>query len=109
VKQFIVERRGPGYHDANPLRDASVALLDQASQKDHGTRWPGIMAILAIQLAVLFALAGAAIVYLNWSSNAALAEFMATSKPLASEPSHAPQLLTPVQHAKDRTSCARRG
>jgi hypothetical protein len=109
VKQFIIDRPGSGYHDANPLRDASVPLFDQASQKDHGTRWPGIMALLAIQLAVLFALAAAAIVYLNWSSNAAQAEFTATSKPLASGPSQLPQSSTPVQHAKDRTNCAGRG
>src|SRR5712671_6050583 len=44
--------------------------------------------ILAIQLAVLFVLSVAAIVYVNWSSDAALAEFMASGRPSATEPSH---------------------
>jgi hypothetical protein len=67
----------------------------------------GNAGILAIQLAVLFMLSLAGLAYLNWSSNAALAEFMATDKPLASEPGQ-PQLSVPVQHAKSRNSCPRK-
>ena len=81
--------------------------LDHASRNNNGTYWSGIAGILAIQLVILFALSVAAIVYVNWSSDAALAEFMASSKPSAAEPSHPPQLL-PVQQVKSRTACPRR-
>jgi hypothetical protein len=82
--------------------------LDRASRNDSGTYWSGIAGILAIQLAVLFAVSIAAILYLNWSSNAALAEFMAAGKPSASQPSHLPQPSVPVQMAKRRTACSPR-
>jgi hypothetical protein len=80
--------------------------LDRASRNNNDTYWSGIAGILAIQLAVLFAVSVAAIVYLNWSSNAALAEFMAAGKPSASEPS--PRPSPPVQTVKSRTACAKR-
>jgi hypothetical protein len=79
-----------------------------ASRNNKGNYWTGIAGILAIQFAVLFAVAVAAIAYLNWSSNAALAEFMATDKPSASEPSHFSQPPIPVQHAKSPTVCPRK-
>jgi flagellar basal body-associated protein FliL len=82
--------------------------FDHASRNNTGTYWSGIAGILAIQLAVLFAVAVAAIAYLNWSSNAALAEFMAAGKPSASEPSNVRQSSTPVQEAKGRAACAKR-
>ncbi len=71
--------------------------LDKANRTNTGTYWSGIAGILAIQLAVLFALSVAAIVYLNWSSNAALAEFIAAGKSSAPELSHLRQPSTPVQ------------
>jgi hypothetical protein len=70
-------------------------------------RSPLGLRINVIQLAVLFALSVAAIAYLNWSSNAALTEFMATGKPSASEPGHLPQ-PGPLQQVKNRTACPRR-
>jgi hypothetical protein len=79
-----------------------------ASRNHNGNYWSGIAGILAIQLAVLFAVSVAALVYLNWSSNAAVAEFMAMDKPSASEPSRLPQPPIPVQQAKSRTACAKR-
>lgn len=81
--------------------------LDRASRNNNANYWSGTAGILAIQLAILFALAVAAIVYLDWSSKAALAEFMAVDKPSASDLSHPPQAV-PLQQAKSRTACARR-
>lgn len=81
--------------------------FDQASRNNNGSYWSGTAGILAIQLAVLFALSVGALVYLDWSSNAAPAEFMAVGKPSASEPSHLPQ-PAPLQQVKSRTACARR-
>lgn len=77
---------------------------------DHANRnnyWSGIAGMLALQLAVLFVLSMAAVAYLNWSSNAALADFTARDKPQASEPGQ-PPLSVPVQQVKSRTSCPRK-
>ena len=81
--------------------------FDQASRNNNGSYWSGTAGILAIQLVVLFALSVAAIVYVNWSSDAALAEFLAAGKPSATEPSHLPQPV-PLQQVKSRTACPRR-
>jgi hypothetical protein len=81
--------------------------FDQASRNNSGSYWSGTAGILAIQLAVLFVLSVAAIVYVNWSSDAALAEFMASGKPSVTEPSHLPQPV-PLQQVKTRSACPRR-
>ena len=85
-----------------------MPFFHHASRNNTGNYWSGIAGTLTIQLAVLFAVSVAAIAYLNWSSNAALAEFMATAKPAASEPSHLPQSSVPLQHVKSQTACAKR-
>lgn len=78
-----------------------------ASRNPDGTYWSGIAGTLAIHLAVLFAVAVAALAYLNWSSNAALAEFIAKDKPSVSESSHLLQSSVPVQQVKNKTACAK--
>jgi hypothetical protein len=85
---------------------ALVPSFDRAN-RNNDNYWSGIPGILSIQLAVLFALSVVALVYLNWSSKAALTEFMATGKPSASEPGHLPQPV-PLQQVKSRTACPRR-
>ena len=80
-----------------------------ASRDNNGTYWSGIAGILAIHLAVLFAVAVAALAYLNWSSNAALAEFIAKDQPSASEPGHPLQSSVPFQQVKNKSACAKRG
>jgi hypothetical protein len=82
--------------------------FDRASRNNNGDYWSGITGILSIQLAVLFALSVVAIVYVNWSSKAAVTEFMATGKPSASEPSRLPQSSVPLQQVKSPTACPRR-
>ena len=84
-----------------------MPLFDQASRNNYGSYWSGAAGILAIQLAVLFVLSVAAIVYVNWSSDAALAEFVASGKPSAMEPSHLSQPV-PLQQVKSRSACPRR-
>ena len=79
-----------------------------ANRDTNGSYWTGIAGILAIHLAVLFAVSVAALAYLNWSSNAALADFMANDEPSASEPSHLLQSSVPVRHVKSKTACAKR-
>jgi hypothetical protein len=81
---------------------------DKATQKKHGIDWPGIVKILAIQFAVLLAVSGAVIFYLDWSSDAALAEFMAATKSSASGSNHPWQPSTAIQPVKGKTTCSRK-
>jgi hypothetical protein len=83
-----------------------VPSLHRTNRNNSDSYWSGIRGILAIQLAFLFAVSIAAVAYLNWSSNAALAEFIAAGRPSASD--HLPQSPTPVQLAKRGAGCARR-
>jgi hypothetical protein len=82
--------------------------FDRASPDNNGNYWSGIAEILAIHLAVLFAVSLAALAYLNWSSNAALAEFMAKDQPSVSEPGRLPQSSVAVQQVKTKAACAKR-
>jgi flagellar basal body-associated protein FliL len=79
---------------------------DQASPNNRGMEWPRIVAILLVQLAVLLALSGAAIFYINWSSDVAQAEFMRALEP--SMTVRPPQSPTPVQSVKARAACPRK-
>jgi hypothetical protein len=78
--------------------------FDHASRNHTGNYWSELTGILSIQIVVLFVLSVVVIVYLNWSSKAALTEFMATGQPSVSEPGHLPQ-SPPLQQAKNRTAC----
>jgi anti-sigma-K factor RskA len=42
--------------------------------------WPSTIRIVILEILVLLALAGAVVFYLNWSSEVAVAEFLAASK-----------------------------
>jgi hypothetical protein len=82
--------------------------FEHASRDHSSTYWSGTAGILAIQLAVLFVLSLAALVYLNWSSNAAVVEFVTIDKRPAMELSAPPQSPVPVRQVKSRAACARR-
>jgi hypothetical protein len=56
--------------------------------------WPSIVRIIILELLLLFALAAALVYYLNWSSDAAMSEFMATGSPS-------------LQAVKDHPPCGR--
>jgi len=43
--------------------------------------WPSIVRIIILEILLLLALAGALVYYLNWSSDVAMSEFMATGSP----------------------------
>jgi hypothetical protein len=56
--------------------------IDQGSKPDFWQSfWPSIVRIIILEILVLLALSGALLFYLNWSSEAAVAEFMATGTP----------------------------
>jgi hypothetical protein len=69
---------------ANPLLKSSASKA--------GIDWTGLFKMLVVQVAVLLVLAAAAIMYVNWTSDAAVAEFMSTHEqslpdvPLFSQP-----------------------
>ena len=76
------------------------------SGQSRGINWRGIVATLLVQVIVLIALSVAAVAYVNWSSEAALAEFVGALKPSVS--GHSRRFSSPIQPVKGRTSCARR-
>jgi hypothetical protein len=69
----------------------------------------GILEILAVQIVVLLAVCGAAIVYINWASDAAQAEFMNALQPSVSGPGNFSPSSPPAQVAKVKLPCARKG
>ena len=53
--------------------------IGRDSRQDYYQRaWPAVVRIIILEIVLLLALAGALVFYLNWSSEAAVSEFMAT-------------------------------
>jgi hypothetical protein len=75
--------------------------------RDVGGRVMGIAAVTLFQLLVLFAIGVAVVRYLEWSSDAAQAEF-ASAIEAASDPSRSGESSTPNQIAKTQTGCNRK-
>ena len=52
-------------------------LTDRVPRQDFYERaWPSIVRIIILEILLLLALSGALVFYLNWSSEAAVSEFM---------------------------------
>jgi hypothetical protein len=82
-----------------------MTSLDQTRPQ---RRLPAIATTAVAQLTVLLLLCWGLVLYLNWSSDVAVAEFMATAKPpaaAAGEP-HASVALQPAHH--QGATCPRR-
>jgi hypothetical protein len=75
--------------------------------RDASSRLLGIAAVTVFQLLVLFAIGAAVVRYLEWSSDAAQAEFMNAIE-AASDPSHSSESSTPNPTVKARTGCNRK-
>jgi hypothetical protein len=71
--------------------------------------WRGIGTTVVVELLVLLALAFAVVRYVEWSSDAAQAEFMSATKPSASDPNQSGEFSTASQPLKGRTGCPRKG
>jgi hypothetical protein len=71
--------------------------------------WRGIGTTVVVELLVLLALAFAVFRYVEWSSDAAQAEFMSATKPSASDPNHSGEFSIAIQPLKGRTGCPRKG
>ena len=82
--------------------------LRNNSPEKRGIDWPAVARTLLIQVLVLLALSAALVRYLEWSSDAAWAEFSAAHPPAQPAAKLLPQSVTPVQAVKARTPCARR-
>jgi hypothetical protein len=87
-------------------KEASMPSRSQAGQNDYGVHWRRIITTLVVQIAILLALSGAAVLYLGWSSNSAQAEFMRAIES-ASGPSRL-QPPTAIHSVKSRSVCPRR-
>ena len=82
--------------------------MPSSDNQDPGNRIMGgrtIVRIVALQLLALLALSAAAVGYVNWSSDAALAEFSAALKPAVSVPAHAPAFPAPIVTVKGQKIC----
>ena len=71
--------------------------------------WRGIGTTTVVELLILFAFAFAVFGYVQWSSDAAVAEFMSAAKsaakPSVSDTDHSDEFSTPAQSLKGRTGC----
>ena len=64
----------------SPSADHVPAPQDSRQNVWQGS-WPSIVRMIVLEILLLLALAGALVYYLNWSSDAAMSEFMATGSP----------------------------
>jgi hypothetical protein len=73
-------------------------------------RWRGIATTVVVELLILLTLVFAVVRYLEWSSDAALAEFfMRAPEPSVSDPITTGKSSTPIQSLKGRAACDRKG
>ena len=79
------------------------------NSQQNGARWRGIATTVVVELLVLLALAYGVVRYVEWSSDAALAEFMSATEPSASDPNHSSKFSTPIYLLKERAGCDRKG
>jgi hypothetical protein len=79
------------------------------NQNVRGVRWRGIAALVVFDLLALFAIGAAVVRCVEWSSDAALTEFISATKPSVSDPDHYGEASTAVQRLKARNGCDRKG
>jgi hypothetical protein len=78
-------------------------------QTKRGFDWPAIVKTFLVEIAVLVALAGAFVFYVNWSSEVAFEEFMNADQSSAAQAEHRPPSSISVQTVKARANCDRKG
>ena len=72
---------------------------------DSQIHWRGIGTTVAVVLLTLLVLAFAVVSYVEWSSNAAVSEFMSATGSSASDPNHSNESPAPIQSLKGQTGC----
>ena len=80
-----------------------MPALDETDGRTGRGSWPGIIRILLIQVMMLAAVAVAAVYYVDWSSNTALAEFSDAFK--ASLSDHSSGRSAPIRRVESRPRC----
>jgi flagellar basal body-associated protein FliL len=73
-----------------------LAALSVEAERRQRKFWPSIIWIVIIEVVALAALAGVFVAYLNWSSEANFAEFLAASQTQAA-PSPVSQVRAPCE------------
>jgi hypothetical protein len=81
---------------------------DNPTRNRPGVDWLGIVRIVLMQILVLLALSAGVVRYVNWSSDAARAEFTAGGKSTLSGPTQQPQPAAPVEVVKGQKTCPRK-
>jgi hypothetical protein len=77
----------------------------QEIQGNSGINWLAVVRILAVQVLIFLGIMGAILCYLDWSSEAAWAEFSFANKPSLSDPGRRPELGNRVRIV-GQTPCA---
>jgi hypothetical protein len=70
-----------------------------------GIQWRRTGTTVAAELLAVVALGFAVVGYVEWSSDAAVAEFMSATRSSASDPNHSNESSTPTQPLKGQTGC----
>jgi hypothetical protein len=80
--------------------------LNSQRQSNHGIHWPAIIATVLVQLLVVLALSVAIAFYLEWSSDANLAEIASATRPSSlSDSNHLPEVSIPIRPVRGRAGC----
>ncbi|GAC1624950.1 MAG: hypothetical protein NVS4B4_09080 [Bradyrhizobium sp.] len=82
-----------------------MPLRGTQNPDNRGIDWMGIARTLVLQVVALLALAGAFIVYLDWSSDVTFEEFVDISRPSSASAASRPPSADPVKAAKDQVPC----
>ena len=69
-----------------------------------GIQWRRTGTAVAVELLTVVALGFAVVGYVEWSSDAAVIQFMGATKSSASDPNHSSE--SPIQSLNGRTGCA---
>jgi len=75
-------------------------------QSNPGINWLAVVRILAVQVLMFLGILGAIVCYLEWSSEAAWAEFSSANKSSLSDPGRRPEIRNQVQIV-GQTPCVR--
>ena len=86
-----------------------MSLFNSQQPDDRGNRWLGTAGAVVVELLVLVALAVAVVRYVEWSSDAAQAEFMRATTSSASDSNHSGKFSTPIQALKSGAGCDKKG
>jgi uncharacterized iron-regulated membrane protein len=84
-----------------------MVALNSEGKRQRGTRWPAVVGVLLAQILILLALAGLAVRYIEWSSDANQAEFISAMKPSVSDRHQAPPSSATIERVNAPVDCDR--